>query len=404
MKIRTSEIWEAYAKKCIDEGLISKTAEKKEEEENPSNAELLYGIHFHGKPILEEAHPEQPAIIMETHDPVNSFMRGTDEAHNILMNIVQKNPTGSLTRIKYINAYNDLLNELVKVSFEMDRMKEYGIMVKSDNCLESVVKEAAAPGVWAGIAGLFGGTAAAATGVGLLLIGTAKLLDYLHNNPDSESLKDDINRTITELQEAVEDYSQTGTIINPFISKLRKIYSLNDSIDESRKEIKSYLLNISMASTPEEKKKFVIKNVITFFDAGKDKKIQKDLKDFIDEEKSALDSIPLIIEELRNAKSRYEESDWPKSFIAIRDMWYKYVSQSDTEDAIKYVEMLSKSLGNSLGSANSLTNSILQLKGEVEKIKALNVNESEEKKYEENNTADILKKEKEKENKTPFRI
>src|ERR1700749_4448898 len=193
----TDEIFNAYAQTMLDQGLISEA----EDQTNPrydsvtlSDIELLYGIKPNGDDdkILEKAHPE-PVIISPAYDRVNGLVENLQEQHNIMCGIALKPNNGLLTQHRYIEAQQDLLNEVIKVGFLLDNHNDKNLMTLADSCAERMTKVAVLPaiaiyGIIAGVIALVGGTGSAV---------------YSSNNPKTQGIKQDVQRTLTEINEAL---------------------------------------------------------------------------------------------------------------------------------------------------------------------------------------------------------
>lgn len=150
-----SDILNEYAKIAIAKGLISE-AKAKEEKTNPrydsldlEAIEMLYGVKPNGeeKHIVEQAHPE-PVIVSPAYDRVNGLVENLLERQDVMHYIATKPNHGKHIQERYVKAHNELLNEVIKTAFVLDRDEHGELMQLADSCSERLVKK----GFWAALA------------------------------------------------------------------------------------------------------------------------------------------------------------------------------------------------------------------------------------------------------------
>jgi hypothetical protein len=156
-----SEIFNKYAERAIENGLIS-MADTKEKLESwtgvdslhISAIESLYGIKpnlpknmQYKKNIVEDAHPNA-VIVSPSYDKLNGLVENINERQNIILNIVNKPADGHHTQHKYAN---DLILSLVRVANYMDNIDNNELMILADKCIEqlNMKKTIASPLGWA---------------------------------------------------------------------------------------------------------------------------------------------------------------------------------------------------------------------------------------------------------------
>lgn len=153
--MRSSDIFERFAKIALDKGLITKASPeelKKKLEENPrmdsldiSAIEALYGVKpdlpkdmQYKKNIVEDAHPES-VVVSPSHDKINGLVENINERQNILLRIVNKSPNGHAMQRKY--AEKELLLSLVRIANDLDNTGKEELRKLADVCLEQTSKQ-----------------------------------------------------------------------------------------------------------------------------------------------------------------------------------------------------------------------------------------------------------------------
>ncbi len=172
--MKKNSVFSEYMRISKESGLMSKTPIKKlafSEEGRKSSMifsdiEALYGVKPKGvdekEEIIEVAHPET-CIIAPAYDAQNGMIENLWQRQSIMTDIALKTPDGSLINRRYIEASQDVAEDLVKIGFSMDYEGQEDLMKLADSCSERLVKEAGAPIIGAaGIVGIVAGVAAAA--------------------------------------------------------------------------------------------------------------------------------------------------------------------------------------------------------------------------------------------------
>lgn len=375
-----SEIFNTYAQIMLDQGLISEA----EDQANPrydsvtlSDIELLYGIKPNGDDdkILEKAHPE-PVVIAPAYDRVNGLVENLQERHNIMCGIARKPNNALLTQHRYVEAHNELLNEVIKVGFLLDSQNDEALTILADSCAERITKVAALPplviaGIIAGVAALVGGERAV----------------FSSNNPKSQGIKQDAQRTMIELDEAIDDYPQLKGPLGPVIDNVHKLSQLADNFIAYNDLIVASLLKVSSATTPEEKRNAIAKNAAELFKSGRDKEILRSFQSFKEVCDAIAASAPEAIRYLRGAKEKYEGADY-QVWRSIKDFWNENVLSSDAEDAARMLAVLAKSASGISTAISEQTGKLSALREQVGQMPAGGSTESKPEKAEESKRPD----------------
>ena len=158
--MRNSDIFDAFAKI-----LESKDALTKKASDEAKEIEKLYNVEpeasegmTYKKNIVELAHPDM-AVVSPSYDKLNALVENLNERQNIMINLVNRMPTGNLTARK--NAQQDLLLSIIKAANKVDDADETELTLLSDACItdlskDGFKKEAAIPlAIW-GAATLLG--------------------------------------------------------------------------------------------------------------------------------------------------------------------------------------------------------------------------------------------------------
>jgi hypothetical protein len=224
-----SDVFEEYAKIAVAQGLVKEAGleKKAEEETNPrydsldlDAIEMLYGVKPNGKEdekhIVEQAHPE-PAVVSPAYDRVNGLVENGLERQDVMHYIATKPNHGKHIQERYVKAHQDLVNEVIKAAFILDRDDEHELMVFADNCAECLTKSA---GVFVPIA-----------------IGVAALLSAagLINNFGGEIDKGVIinaDRAIEELQEMKDNLPKLSPMINSLVEDISFVKRLNHDLTD----------------------------------------------------------------------------------------------------------------------------------------------------------------------------
>ena len=260
MKLRSSEIFDNFAKIALDKGLISEAAEGViktvlAESTNPrydsktlSDIEILYGVRPNGKDekdIIGQAHPES-VVIAPAYDRLNGLVENVKERHDIMVGIAMKPHQGKLTGHKY--AKQDLLNELIRLGTFLDSKGQEDLMSLADGCTEKLTKEAA---TWKDVtqlgvggaaltAAIYAATATTATvgwpiwaGIGLWFAGSA-MINHFGEKIDQKTYGN-AKRAISRLEDITGEWrivndsrANMAPEINAMINDLKELVNLSE--------------------------------------------------------------------------------------------------------------------------------------------------------------------------------
>jgi hypothetical protein len=159
--MRHSDIFDEFAKIAEKQGLISTSSTeeiKRKLEENPrmdsldiSAIEALYGVKpdapknmSYERNIIDQAHPNS-VVVSPSYDKLNGLVENVNERQNIILNIINKQPTGEINQKKY--AEQQLILSLVKIANDLDNKRKTDLRILADTCLEqtSGLKKKASP-------------------------------------------------------------------------------------------------------------------------------------------------------------------------------------------------------------------------------------------------------------------
>lgn len=368
--MKSSEIFDNYAKIALEQGLISEAEDKtnpRYDTHDISAIEMLYGVKPNGKDekhIMEQAHPN-PAVVAPAHDKVNGLVENELERQDIMVGIARKPTTGNLGAKRYVQAKEDLLNEVVKIGFLLDRENQEDLMVLADQCGTKITKTAWAPlgiAAWKIVAALLAATA-----------GSGAYLSYKGNHPNSQGFVADLDHALEEVLDAldmdgsttwdIDDYPQLQATLQPLVSKLQKLKTLYNEFEAHRQDITRTLLQFKSESDINEKRKIIVQNAQNLTNSAKYDKIIKSMDTLMEVGRAVQDAIPDAAKEFMNARGKYEKNDsW---WSGIKDLYY-YAIQSDAEDAADALLVLA-------GSIPVLLDEVSQTKLKLDQVRSLNV-------------------------------
>lgn len=170
--IKESEIFNEYVKLAEKEGLVNESdyGNVKIAADEASAIEALYGLQLNDEPknpnyspLLDKAHPET-AVAGIANDRMNGVVEDLKQRQSIMTGIALKTPDGALIQRRYVKAYNDLMNTLVRVGFTMDHEDYPDLMKTADTCAGELEKRAEIlkEAQWVAAAWLIGSVLAAA--------------------------------------------------------------------------------------------------------------------------------------------------------------------------------------------------------------------------------------------------
>jgi hypothetical protein len=221
-----SDIFEEYAKIAVAQGIVKEASleKKAEEETNPRYDSLdldaiamLYGVKPNGdeKHIVEQAHPE-PVVVAPAYDRVNGLVENLLERQDVMHYIATKPNHGKHIQERYVKAHQELVNEVIKAAFVLDRDDEHELMAFADNCTERLTKSAGLPLV--GIA----------IGVVSLLAATGLINNFGGEIDKGVVLNSD--RAMEELDELKDNLPKLSPMITSLIEDIAYVKSLNEDL------------------------------------------------------------------------------------------------------------------------------------------------------------------------------
>lgn len=250
--MRNSDIFDAYAKILESKDAITKKASDEAKE-----IEKLYNVEpeasegmTYKKNIVELAHPDM-AVVSPSYDKLNALVENLNERQNIMINLVNRMPTGNLTARK--NAHQDLLLSIIKAANTVDDADEKELTLLSDACITNLSengfkKEAAIPlAIW-GVSALLGILYAqqhlpnANHGYESNYLRLKDSVEALVSSSSSwgvgysvdESVKSDMKKLLDTMQEF---HSTIYTKVNETISSVQKPQTAKESMEIGKEEL-----------------------------------------------------------------------------------------------------------------------------------------------------------------------
>lgn len=337
-----SEIFDEYAKIAAEQGLVKGGLVKRAEGSEPhprydslTQADIasLYGVEPDGKQdhIVEQAHPE-PMIIAPAYDRVNGLVENLLERQNIIHSIVTKPNHGKHIQERYVCAHEELVNELVKTAFLLDRNGHEELMVLADNCANSIVKMAFP---WLLL------------GAGIL--GAAGLINNFGGMID-RGVRENSTRAIEELQELYDNVPQLSGRIDALIADIEYVKAKNEELTQFN----------------------VILDKGDNTDVNDGKKL---LRDYIKGVRGLSDRIRRFMPLLSGTEG---EESWLTKYLGdpgsfIEEYMVKPIAGTDAGHVSKILETLQESLQESITSMSNLYRSIRESvkKGDSESLEDL---------------------------------
>jgi hypothetical protein len=389
----TTDVFDEYAKIAIEQGLISSSDEEQmsktaEEKTNPrydtksmSDIEILYHIKPNGKDddVLDKAHPKS-VIIAPAYDRVNGLVENLKEQHDIMCGIALKPNNGLLTQHRYVEAHRDLLNEVIKVAFMLDKNDENELMVLADSCAERLVKKADTD-LGAGAAGVAGaavaGVGVAATiGAGVGLAGTAGIaalvfgavvgvgaLAHWLNQPKARGLKKEIDGTLGEIVDLKPEEKEH---LAPFINKLNSLKDASDSFFNVNGQLTKIFLTISVASNEDEKKLAIANNAAQFINSGQDKAAIEINKKVGELAGSIANSAPIVLSILKKWDDDSQSDSW-----AVTKLYRENIVDTQYVDVINELKILAGTCSTISATTGELNQKLANLRDVVKSAGAM---------------------------------
>jgi hypothetical protein len=141
-----SEIFDEYARIAKEHGLLSEgwDASKRYDSNTLDAIEMLYGVKPENekdmRELSDQAHPET-IVAAPSYDAMNGVVENLYERQNMMRYIAEKVPDGHLIQRRYIKAYQELTNSLVRAGFTLDNNDELELMKLADSCNETLHKQ-----------------------------------------------------------------------------------------------------------------------------------------------------------------------------------------------------------------------------------------------------------------------
>jgi len=189
----------------------------------------------YNKNLMQEAHPNK-VIFGPSYDPTNSLVENNIERQNIMLNIVNKTPTGQLDYKKY--AEEKLKLSLIKVANELDFQNKDKLRVIADNCIDNIIKKQADMLIAGGIAAL------------LAMI-------YTYQHYPSKFNASNITQSKSELLEAIAEVTDSDTYFLEMFGErftadttknLKNLGMLAEEVTKKCKEIETYVYKYSKSA------------------------------------------------------------------------------------------------------------------------------------------------------------
>jgi tetrahydromethanopterin S-methyltransferase subunit B len=335
MRLKNSEIFDEYAKIAEKMGLISKAEEKVED---------VYNLPLKSvKELVEEAHPET-IVQGPSYDKMNGIIENVQQRQDIMSMLALKTPTGFHDNTRYISASEDLLNSTLKIALMLDNQNQEQAAKLADSITQQLYKEATplivlAPYLIAGAVALLGGASA-----------------YAGNHPDSQGFKNDILKTLDQLDDVKDKYPKSVATLAPFEKLLKDTITTDNDLEKELDSISNLVLQIK-TETDKDKRIALSKNIASaIFSNSKDKKIEESIKKIKNLTEAIVDSTDTVKTFLETLNSG-PESTVMQWLTKVKE----YVVQSDVEDVLDLLEVLkasandfNKSLDNKLVSLDNL--------------------------------------------------
>ena len=358
-----SDIFEEYAKIAVAQGLVKEASleKKAEEETNPrydsldlDAIEMLYGVKPNGeeKHIVEQSHPES-VVVSPAYDRVNGLVENGLERQDIMHWIATKPNHGKHIQERYVKAHQELVNEVIKAAFILDRDNEHELMAFADRCAgrlnDSVlIKSARTWGdIFGGLGSVLGPPAVAALvgagpwgwGIAGVAIGITALVNHFGGMID-QGVKANAENAISELQDVVQDPDEAkgyGDKIQDMISDIQYLLQVHQDIAD---------LHIEGSEDANA--------TISELKAG-----NKALTAYKKAARGIGQKINSWIDLLKAIAQKDKEMSGPQSApLALLDKVVKFVWTPDVDDAVTALETLRDSLTESVSAMTKLYDAV----------------------------------------------
>jgi len=328
MKLRESDIFNEFAKICVEKGII-KEAEKHEPAESKekiSTIEMLYGVKpesIYKKDLLDEAHPE-PVVYSRSHDKLNGLIENLKERQSVMVGIVNKPTTGKQTHQSYVRANKELMDQVIKVAMIGAQIGDEDLMRFSELCADRIEKKAnpylIAAGVIAGVAAIVGMIAS-------------------QNYSVQQGVLGDIATFKKEMEEASSNYPAIGQEVSEIMPEVDRLHDLF---------LAAVNLPYPKARTKKQMAQFgaKLKQSVQF---KKSKEAWVHLKEQLE---TVRDMIPSVVTSLKEKEKMVSNPEGHWNWVAGLIKAWRKISPTDIEDAYVKLEDLGKSINEFLPNAS----------------------------------------------------
>lgn len=337
---RKSEILVEFAKIAEDCGLIKIAEEKEDKKESKkdseksdskSSFEMLYGENkLEVSPLIEQAHPET-VVISPSYDKMNGIVENSIQQSAISNYIATRPPHSGNTHERYVKASQDLLDETIKIAFVLDKDDKLDLMQLADSCAGrlSGISKSAAPFVIPLIVKIPAIVAAV----------VALYTTFSENVVLNQSVAINTKKALTELQEAIESYSEDQSLSAELLP-LRQ--SLELLLDISLKVSSVQSIVGKAAQEAANDKEMSAQFVASVSENNYASKIEKLFDSYERVSKYVANSLPYYINFLTQKDKELEVSEY-NWWAIIKDI-YRYAIPSDIKDAYLALIALQKAL------------------------------------------------------------
>jgi len=365
-----SDIFDEYAKIAIEQGLIKK-AEDVTKQTNPrfdsldlEAIEMLYGVKPNGKDddihIVEQAHLKS-VVVSPSYDRVNGLVENILERQDIMHFIATKPTHGKLIQERYVKAHQELLDEVIKVAFILDRDDEQNLMSFADNCAERLTKKGFV---------FTASTVLIALKIGAVALAATGLINNFGGMMDA-GFVDNASRAVEELTDLVNDNELPGEQ-----QSLQELIELIKIVKQQYQDLNSFSIT---GSTEEEVKA----------ELGIGKKI---LIQYVKDAKKLASQITVFLRVIESS-GKTEESWMSKNLgdagLAVEKV-FESIWSDDKRDALTILDTLKESLLNSVSNMQKYF-SALKAKAETMNVEELteSLTEKTESEFSESTLSDL---------------
>lgn len=352
-----SEIFDEFAKLAIKQGLIKEAAE----ETNPryssrtlSDIEILYGI----KPnkddgdMIGKAHPD-PVYVAPAYDRMNGLVENQKEQQAISTYIALKPTDGKHIQERYVHAKADLVNELTKIAFMLDKKDEVELMKLADDCGGRLVKVAVAWFWWAipALIGLIGASSVASN-----QINSAR--GFVGDAGDLSAEMEDVIDTYPEVEKDVQEYM---TIVQEIKSEAKHVYEITANLSDKFRQIEDHSISGE--------------DLADVLDNNKNKDLIRTLESHRSKCGKLLRLSRFAYDTIEKSPELYENTDWISTDSPYTRMFrplismFESVSPNDVKEVLLAIDRLTQDTKNEISATSKTINMINKLMTQGEQIK-----------------------------------